>query len=79
MHMVTYRCYGIFTNYWQDYYGQKRAEDLGHALIVVGFVSGTLVGFWKQSMLISVYFWLAGLGLTLLVTPRTCKYSFNYL
>lgn len=52
----------------QDYYGQKRAEDLGHALIVIGFVSGTLVGFWKQSLLISLYFWLSGLGLTLLVS-----------
>ena len=43
------------------------AEDLGHGIIIAGFAIGTIVGFWKQSLLIAIYGWVIGFVVTVLV------------
>ena len=48
---------------------------MGHAIIIAGFAIGTIIGFWKQSLLIAIYGWAAGLVLAILVEPKEIRFS----
>jgi hypothetical protein len=43
---------------------------LGHGIIIAGFAIGTIVGFWKQSLLISIYGWAIGFILAVIVRAK---------
>lgn len=47
-----------------DYQGQRNAERLGQATIVLGFFIGTVYGWARQNLLLALYGWLIGLALS---------------
>lgn len=52
----------------KDFHGQKLVEELGQAIIINGFVIGFALGWFKQSLNICVYIWIASLFIAMIVS-----------